>query len=85
MERDLEENIQSGLRNFFIYIFFFVNRFVLKTWINRRGFYFVGILNGVGDMFLLGCPQVLFLLNVGSRNISEPNKSLIQKGESSYR
>ena len=38
------------------------NKFVLKTWISRRVSYFVGILSGVGDIFLLSCPQVYFSL-----------------------
>ena len=42
------------------YFFFFLDKFVLKTWISRRVFYFVGI-RGVGDIFLPICPQVLFL------------------------
>ena len=31
--------------------------------------YFVGILNGVGDIFLLSCPQNFSLLNVRFMNI----------------
>jgi len=36
--------------------------------------YFVGILSGVRDIFLLSCPQVFFLLNLRFRDISEPYK-----------
>ena len=35
-----------------------MDKFALKTWISRRVFYFIGILSGVGDIFLPGCPQV---------------------------
>ena len=48
-------------------------------------FYFVGILRGVGNISLLGCPQVLFLTNLKFMGIPESHKSLIQKGESFYR
>jgi len=61
-----------------------LDKFVLKTWISRKIFYFVGILHGVGDIFLPDCPKVLFLLNVGSKDIFEPHKSSIQK-ESYYK
>ena len=47
--------------------------------------YFVGILNGVGNIFLLGCSQVFSGLNVRFRGIFEPHKSLVQRGESSYK
>ena len=40
-------------------------------------FYFEGILCGIGDISLSGCLQVLFLLNVGFKGISEPHKSLV--------
>ena len=43
--------------------------------------YFVGILRGVGDIFLPICPQVLFLLNVGFKGIYEPHKSSVQRGD----
>ena len=39
--------------------------------------YFVGILREVGDIFLPGCSQILFLLNVGFMGTSEPNKNPI--------
>ena len=39
--------------------------------------YFVGYLNRVGDIFLRGCYQVLSLLNVRSKSISESYKSPI--------
>ena len=48
-------------------------------------FYFVGILCGVEDVFLPGYSQVLSLLNLGSRCISESHKNPVQKGESCYR
>ena len=51
----------------------------MKTWISKRVFYFVGIFNRVGDIFLPGCPQVLFLLNIRFRSIFEPHKSLVKK------
>ena len=47
--------------------------------------YFVGILNGVGDIFLLSYPQVFTLLNVRFKDISELYKSPVQRKESSYR
>ena len=47
--------------------------------------YFVDILNRVGDIFLPNCPQIFSLLNVKFRDIFEPYKSPIQKGESSYK
>ena len=81
LERYIEGNIQSGLR-FYLFI---EDRCFLKTWISRRISYFVDILSAVGDVFLPSCPQVLFLLNVGFRGIFKPHKSLVQKGESSYR
>ena len=48
-------------------------------------FYFVGISSGVEDIFLSGCSQVFSLLNVEFRDIFEPYKSPIQRGESSYK
>ena len=36
--------------------------------------YFVGILSGVGDIFLLSCFQVFFLLNVRFKGIFELHK-----------
>ena len=47
--------------------------------------YFVGFVSGVRDMFLLGCPQVVSLLNLRFRGISEPHKNLVQRRESSYK
>ena len=46
---------------------------------------FVGILYGVGNIFLLGYPQDFSLLNLKFRGISKQNESLVQKEESSYR
>ena len=47
--------------------------------------YLIGILRKVGDIFLLGRSQILFLLNVGSRGISETHINLIQRGKSFYK
>ena len=44
----------------------------MKTWISRRVSYVVGILREVGVIILKGCPQVLSLLNVGSKAGTEP-------------
>ena len=52
-----------------------MDKFVLKTWISRRVSYFLSILIGVENIFLLGCPQVFFLLNVKFRGILEPQKN----------
>ena len=46
--------------------------------------YFVGILRGIGDIFLPYCPQILFLLEVSFMGIFEPHKSPVQKGKFSY-
>ena len=54
-----------------------MDKFVLKIWISGNMSYFVGILNGVGDIFLLSCPQVFILLNVRFKDISELHKSLV--------
>ena len=48
-------------------------------------FYFVGILCGIGNISLPGCPQVLFLIKVKFKDISESYKSSVQRGESFYR
>ena len=61
---------------FFIF-YFFLDKFVLKIWISGKMSYFVGILSGVGDIFLLSCPQVFFLLKVRFKNISKSHKSPI--------
>ena len=47
--------------------------------------YFVSILNRVGDIFLLSYPQGFSLLNLRYEGISESHKSLVQRGESSYK
>ena len=47
--------------------------------------YFVIILSGVRDIFLLSCLQVFFLLNVGLEVFFESHKSPVQKREFSYR
>ena len=52
-----------------------MDKFVLKTCISRRVFYFIGISSGVGDIFLLGCLQVYSLLNIRYRGIIESHKS----------
>ena len=72
---------------FFNFWIFFFDKFVLKTWISRRLSYFLGILRGVENIFLLGlpsCPQILFLLNIGFRGISESHKNPIQRKEFYY-
>ena len=69
---------------FFVIIFFF-DKFVLKIWISRRVSYFAGILSKVGNIFLSGCSQVFFLLNVKFRGISKAHKSPVQIEKSSYR
>ena len=69
---------------FLLFFFSFLDKFVLKSWITRRVSYFVGILSEVGDIFLLGCPQVFSLLNVRFRGISKLHKNLVQRGECSY-
>ena len=63
--------ISKWIENFF----FVLDKFVLKTLFSNRVFYFVGILHGVKDIFLLDCPQVLSLLNVRFKGISKPHKS----------
>ena len=47
--------------------------------------YFVGILRGIGDIFLPYCPQILSLLEVSFMGIFEPHKSPVQKGKFSYK
>ena len=47
-------------------------KFVLKTWISRRVFYFVGILSGVGDI-ILPRPQVFSLLIIWFRSVTPQN------------
>ena len=41
--------------------------------------YFVIILSGVENIFLLGCPQVFSLLNIRFRGISKPQKVLFKE------
>ena len=60
-----------------------MDKFILKTLINRRVFYFIGILSGIGDIFLPGS-QVFSLLNIRFRGISESYKSPVQRTESPY-
>ena len=49
-------------------------------------FYFVGILSRVGDLFLYGCPQVFFPLNIRFKDNSELHKSPVKKKKkNSYR
>ena len=44
--------------------------------------YFVGeVLDGVKDLFLLYCPQVLSCLNLECRDIFETHKNLVQDRE----
>ena len=88
LEHGLEGNIPSGLRSFlffFYFLFLILNKFVLKKLISRGVSYLVNILSGVGNIFLLDCSQILFLLNVESRGISKPHKSLVQRGEYCYK
>ena len=59
-----------------------MDNFIFETWISRKLLYFISILSGVRDIFLLGCPQVFSLLNVWFRDISEPYEGSIQRGES---
>ena len=47
--------------------------------------YFVGILRGIGDIFLPYCPQILSLLVVSFMGIFEPHKSPFQKGKFFYK
>ena len=61
----------------FIFIFLILDKFVLKTWISMRVSYFVGILSEVGDIFLLSCLQVIFLLNLRFMSIFKLHKSLV--------
>ena len=50
-----------GLSNVIIFFFLiFLDKFVFKTWISKRVFYFVGILSGVENIFLSRCSQVFF-------------------------
>ena len=51
------------------FLFFILDKFVLKIWISRRVSYFVGILSGDGNIFLPDYLQVLSLLNVRPRGI----------------
>ena len=46
--------ISKWTKNFFFSLIF--GSVCLKTWISRRVSYFVGILYGVRDIFLLACP-----------------------------
>ena len=46
--------------------------------------YFIGILNEVGDIFLLDYLQVFSLLNLRFKDISKSYKSPVQRGESFY-
>ena len=54
-----------------------LDKFVLKTWISRRVSYFVGILSGVRNIFLLDCLQVFSLLDVRFRSIFKQRKNLV--------
>ena len=59
-KKKLERGLEGNIKWIEIFFFFwkFLDKFVLKTWINGRVFYFIDILSGVGDIFLLSC-QVL--------------------------
>ena len=50
----------------YIYIYIY-----LKIWISRKESYFIGILNGIGDIFLPDYFQVFLLLNIRFRSIFE--------------
>ena len=65
--------------------FFILDKFILKTCTSRRVSYFVVIVSGVGNTFLLDCPQNFSLLKVRFRDISESHKSPVQKKEFSYK
>ena len=85
VEHGPKGNIQSSLGSFFFLIFFFC-KFVLKTCVSRKVSYFVNnIFQGVRNIFLLACLQILSLLNLGSRDIFKPHKNPVQIGESCYR
>ena len=61
-----------------LFFFFWISRVVLKTWVGGRVSFFVSsVLCGIGDIFLLNCPQVLSTLNVGLRDIFESHKSSV--------
>ena len=76
MKCGLEGNIQSGLG--IVFFFFWISRVVLKTWVGGRVSFFVSsVLCGIGNIFLLNCPQVLSMLNVGLRDIFESHKSSV--------
>ena len=57
----------------------------MKTRTSRRVSYFVVIVSGVGNTFLLDCPQNFSLLKVRFRDISESRKSPVQKKEFYYK
>ena len=69
----------SSKTRIFFFFFLILDDFVSKTWISRRVYYFVGILNRVRDIFLLNYFQAFSFLNIRFRDISKPYKSLIQK------
>ena len=69
----------------FIFNFFFLDKFVLKTWISRQVSYFVGILSEVGNIFLQVVLKFFFLLSVRFKSISKSYKSLVQREKSSYK
>ena len=76
VEHGPKGNIQSSLGSFF-----FFDKFVLKTCVSRKVSYFVNnIFQGVRDIFLLACLQILSLLNLGSRDIFKPHKNPVQIG-----
>lgn len=57
-------------------------KFVLKTKISRRVFYFVDILNRIEDIFLSGSLQVFSLLILRFRDFFKSHKSPIQRRDS---
>ena len=48
-------------------------------------FYFVDILSGARNIFYGVVFKFFFLLNVRLRDISEPHKNPVKRGESSYK
>ena len=72
------------LKFFFFQFYLWISRVVLKTWVGGRLSYFVSsVLRGIGDVFLLDCPQVLSMLNIESKGIFILHKSSI-KGRKFY-
>ena len=75
----VKETYKVDLEIFFFFKFYFwISRVVLKTWVGGRVSFFVSsVLREIGDIFLLDCPQVLSMLNVGFRDIFESHKNSV--------